>query len=80
MAKRRPKSGSADEQTLEGKSKSSVRIKPELLFKLRIIADAEGKSMGEWLEPHISGPITLAFKRVSVQLGELADRPEEPKA
>lgn len=74
--KRKPEA--VEVQKLDPKSTGSLRIKPDLHYKLRIVCEAEKTSMGDWLDPLIRQAIIQAFKRVTRQLGDIADQPEEP--
>lgn len=60
----------------EGKSAStgSVRIKPDLAYKLRIICEADMTTAAVFLDPLIRGAIETAFKRVTKHLSSLADQ------
>lgn len=59
-------------------SNGSVRIKPDLAYKLRIICEADMTTAAVFLDPLVRGPIEQAFRRVTKHLSNLADR--EPGA
>ena len=69
-------SGPPADDTPEGKSASngSVRIKPDLAYKLRIICEADMTTAAVFLDPLVRGPIETAFRRVTKHLSSLADR------
>lgn len=66
-----------DDAGLKATSTGSIRIKPELAYKLRIVCEAEQKSAADFLDPLIRGPIEMHFKRVAQHLSGLAEKPPE---
>ena len=78
MAKRRGKPGQADDggagdgPEAKTTSNGSVRIKPDLAYKLRIICEADMTTAAEFLDPLVRGPIEQAFRRVTKHLSDLA--------
>lgn len=61
----------------ESASSGSIRIKPDLTYKLRIIVEAEKTSVAEFLDPILRGPIEMHFRRVTDELKKLADQQPE---
>lgn len=81
MAKRPKKTGETpNEPSINPSSKGSIRIKPDLAYKLRIICEAESTSAAEFLDPLIRLPIEMAFRRISRQLSDLAGPADAPPA
>lgn len=71
MAKKKP-------ETAHTTSTGSIRIAPDLAYKLRIIVEADKMSVAEFLDPIIRSSIEANFKRVSEHLAKLAQ--EQPKS
>lgn len=55
-------------------STGSIRIKPDLAYKLRIIVEAEKTSAAEFLDPQIRQYIETQFEVVTRRLTELAQK------
>lgn len=55
-----------------GSGSGSIKIAPDLAWKLRIITNHNGSSMASFLDPVIRAPIEKEFRRVADSLKAMA--------
>lgn len=74
MAKKKVPPHQEEGQELDPVSAGSIRIRPDIAYKLRIVCEADKTTAAKFLDPLIRGAIELAFKRVSKKLSDLAEQ------
>lgn len=77
MTMAKNKKGAGDTPNPAPMSTGSIRIKPDLAYKLRIIVEADKTSAADFLDPIIRGVIEMHFRRVSLRLSQLADQQDQ---